>query len=155
MKKYNTKPIDFTDCHPIIAEHSKRGEAIECWVWDGNKKEKIKGWVSGYVSMLSCGVEYVYRTEARRWKHAEPITITTETRVKKASEIVKWLEDNGYEPFTKNGAYGFKKFGRRALNGFPVFHFQFFGYCGKPVDDETPSIIARTPEWLEEVEVTE
>ena len=34
MKKYNTKPIDFTGCHPVIAEHLKRGEAIECRVWD-------------------------------------------------------------------------------------------------------------------------
>ena len=31
MKKYNTKPIDFTGCHPVIAEHLKRGEAIECF----------------------------------------------------------------------------------------------------------------------------
>ena len=27
-EKYNTKPIDFTGCHPVIAEHLKRGEAI-------------------------------------------------------------------------------------------------------------------------------
>ena len=29
MKKYNTRPIDFTGCHPVIAEALKRGEAME------------------------------------------------------------------------------------------------------------------------------
>ena len=32
MKKHTTKPIDFTGCHPVIAEALKRGEAIKCKV---------------------------------------------------------------------------------------------------------------------------
>ena len=49
MKKYNTKPIDFTGCHPVIAEALKRGEAIECFAWDEEGEPKVKAWVYGYV----------------------------------------------------------------------------------------------------------
>lgn len=49
MKKYNTKPIDFTGCHPVIAEHLKRGEAIECRVWDSRRgHDEGKCYVTGY-----------------------------------------------------------------------------------------------------------
>ena len=49
MKKYNTRPIDFTGCHPVIAEHLKRGEAIECRVWDSRRGcDEGKCYVTGY-----------------------------------------------------------------------------------------------------------
>ena len=28
MKKYNTKPIYFTGCHPVIAEHLKQTKSL-------------------------------------------------------------------------------------------------------------------------------
>ena len=69
MKKYNTRPIDFTGCHPVIAEALKRGEAIECKVGDsedsvhGKRKRYITGYISG-AYIMSSGVF---------WSHAEPI----------------------------------------------------------------------------------
>ena len=49
MKKYNTKPVDYTGCHPVIAEALKRGEMIECWVWsDSVFSKKSTGFVVGY-----------------------------------------------------------------------------------------------------------
>ena len=42
MKKYNTKPIDFTGCHPVIAEALKRNEAIKCRVWDSDYVRKVE-----------------------------------------------------------------------------------------------------------------
>ena len=32
MPIYDTKPIDYTGCHPVIAEYLKRGEMVKCRV---------------------------------------------------------------------------------------------------------------------------
>ena len=69
MKRYNTRPIDFTGCHPVIAEALKRGEAIECLVW-GNKDDKKEVWICRYKG----GSDFPYLSEIGVfWKHAEPI----------------------------------------------------------------------------------
>ena len=73
--KYNTKPIDFTGCHPVIAEHLKRMEAIECRVWDDNNPEGgRKQFVCQY--MGSSKYPYTYTTDSGAyWMYAEPIPI--------------------------------------------------------------------------------
>ena len=69
MKKYNTRPIDFTGCHPVIAEALKRSEAIECLVWDNNDAKK-EVWICRYKGRS----DFPYLSEAGVfWKHAEPI----------------------------------------------------------------------------------
>ena len=68
--KYNTRPIDYTGCHPVIAEHLKRGEAIECRVWDtGREPNEEKRYVIGYEqrTYITSGVV--------EWYYAEPIPI--------------------------------------------------------------------------------
>ena len=70
--KYNTRPIDYTGCHPVIAEHLKRGEAIECLVWDGQLEGKVVGFVAGYCASN----KYPYRCDeagVSSWMCAEPI----------------------------------------------------------------------------------
>ena len=72
MKKYTTKPIDFTGCHPVIAEHLKRGEAIECLVWDNRKESGDLKFVVGYYT----GKRYSYQCNdgmISSWMYAEPI----------------------------------------------------------------------------------
>ena len=75
MKKYNTRPIDFTGCHPVIAEHLKRGEEIRCWVWDQDSHDKPthcsnEAWIVRYWA----AADYPYRTAADTFFcHAEPI----------------------------------------------------------------------------------
>ena len=70
MKKYNTRPIDFTGCHPVIAEALKRGEEIECRVWDNKGAAKKETWVCRYKS----SARLPYRSETDTpWKYAEPI----------------------------------------------------------------------------------
>ena len=69
MKKYNTKPIDYAGCHPVIAKHLKRGEAIVCKVWDGGDPcEEVR-----------CVVSYWAKTYVSegivKWDHAEPIPL--------------------------------------------------------------------------------
>ena len=49
MTKYTTEPIDYTGCHPVIAEHLKRGEAILCRVTDDYCNNWVVNFmVSGY-----------------------------------------------------------------------------------------------------------
>ena len=74
MKKYTTKPIDFTGCHPVIAEHLKRGEAIECRVWSDLSGESRTGYVIGF----SASNLHRYRCDNEGvsvHRHAEPIPI--------------------------------------------------------------------------------
>ena len=76
MKKYTTKPIDFTGCHPVIAEHLKRGEAIECFVWDEEGEPKVKGWVYGYVPDTA----YKYKIKEGGYACAVPIPVKVKTK---------------------------------------------------------------------------
>ena len=71
MKKYTTKPIDFTGCHPVIAEHLKRGEVIECRVWGSDKGCHKNKFVIRYRAGFTCP----YETHDWFYKHAEPIPI--------------------------------------------------------------------------------
>ena len=70
MKKYNTKPIDFTGCHPVIAEHLKRGEMIECRVWSDKEYHKNK-----FVFRYRAGLTCPYETDDWFYEHAEPIPL--------------------------------------------------------------------------------
>ena len=74
MKKYTTKPIDFTGCHPVIAEALKRGKTIECKVWDNKKCESRVGFVVGF----SASNGRPYRCDNQGisiYRHAEPIPV--------------------------------------------------------------------------------
>lgn len=71
--KYNTKPIDYTGCHPVIAEHLKRMEAIECRVWDDDDLQfDSRRFVCQYMG----GEEYPYIADSGvHWMYAEPIPL--------------------------------------------------------------------------------
>ena len=74
MKKYNTRPVNFTGCHPVIAEHLKRGEEIKCGAWDNKDAAKKEIWVCRYKS----STRLPYRSETDTpWKYAEPIPLKT------------------------------------------------------------------------------
>ena len=74
MKQYNTRPIDFTGCHPVIAEALKRGEAILCRVWSDLSGESPPGYVIGF----SASNLHRYRCDndgVSVHRHAEPIPL--------------------------------------------------------------------------------
>ena len=74
MKKYTTKPIDFTGCHPVIAEHLKRGEEIRCWAWDQDCHEKPNSCCEVWIVRYWKTADYPYRTAGNScFLHAEPI----------------------------------------------------------------------------------
>ena len=98
MKKYTTKPIDFTGCHPVIAEHLKRGEAIECRVWDNTDLSGYrKRWVYAY-----CNEErYPYRTIEEAYRYAEPVARKIK-RVMPPERAIPVLIAEGWK-FGRNG----------------------------------------------------
>lgn len=89
MKKYNTRPIDFTGCHPVIAEALKRGEAIVCKVWDdGHPREEVRYVVSyWHKTYISEGIV--------EWDHAEPIPTKTR-RIMPPERAIPVLIANGW-----------------------------------------------------------
>ena len=97
MKKYTTKPIDFTGCHPVIAEHLKRGEAIECIVYDSPSCEYKRCWVLAYY----VGNKYPYRTGEEAFRYAEPIPRKVK-RIMPPERAIPVLIANGWA-FTSTG----------------------------------------------------
>lgn len=96
-KKYKTKPIDYTGCHPVIADHLKRGLAIECRVKrEFHEWEEDAEYINAFLAYHH-GESYQSDKDFSDYFMAEPIEIKTVLRKKKASEIVKWMEDRGYE----------------------------------------------------------
>ena len=72
--KYTTRPIDYTGCHPVIAEHLKRSEEIKCWAWDCAEKPNScnEVWIARYWR----DSDYSYRTHRGTFfRHAEPIPL--------------------------------------------------------------------------------
>ena len=96
MKKYNTKPVDYTGCHPVIAGALKRGEEIECFVHDSPVRGHMKSWVVAYLS----GNTYPYKTKEEVFRYAEPIPL--KTRIMPPEKAIPVLIANGWE-YNKDG----------------------------------------------------
>ena len=72
MKKHTTKPIDFTGCHPVIAEALKRGEMIECHVSDTNKEPSSYPRV--FIDHWNARGFYTENMAGTKWLYARPVT---------------------------------------------------------------------------------
>ena len=97
MKKYNTRPADFAGCHPVIAEHLKRGEAIECRVGESDKGCHKNKFVIRYRAELTCP----YETYDWFYKHAEPIPLKVK-RIMPPERAIPVLIAEGWK-FTSAG----------------------------------------------------
>ena len=120
MKKYNTRPIDFAGCHPVIAGALKRVEEIECRVWDYKGDVKREVWVCRYKG--SSDLPYRGETDTP-WKHAEPIPRKV-CRIMPPERAIPVLIENGWK-FDKVGA----------LVGDPSIVPQMFQEMGGPIDN--------------------
>ena len=100
MKKYITKPIDFTGCHPVIAEALKRGEMIKCNVCDRDRGGKSEVWICRYIR----GSAYPYRSHhGVFWKNAEPIPVKVKIkRIMPPERAIPVLIAKGFA-FTSEG----------------------------------------------------
>lgn len=145
MSRYKTRPIDYTGCNPVIAEHLKKSKDIECKVWDVKSENSNKGFVVGYMS--SSNYKYLVDFgdgDMDTMRHAEPIP--TMNRFRKASWIIKWLEDNGWKYYNMSEAY-YKDSHRVNIADIHNIAGFKFGPDGYPF---IPSLAERFPEWLED-----
>ena len=138
MKKYNTRPIDFTGCHPVIAEHLKRGEEIECRAWDNKGAVKEEMWICRYKS--SAGLPYRSETDTP-WKYAEPIPRKV-SRIMPPERAIPVLIAEGWV-FDDNG--DLVGYGNSVL-------ITMFKLMGKPLSDPEVSAWAWPSCIIEEVE---
>ena len=128
MKKYHTKPIDFTGCHPVIAEALKRGEEMRCWVWDQDDHERPryccnKAWIVRYWA----DTDYPYRTATDSFfRYAEPIPRKVR-RIMPPERAIPVLIAEGWR-FDARGA----------LSGEPYCIVpQMFAKMGRPIEDNS------------------
>ena len=122
MKKYTTKPIDFTGCHPVIAEHLKRGEAIKCKVWDDYRDHEVV-----WVYLYEMGAKYPYRNiTGTGWKDAEPIPIKTR-RIMPPERAIPVLIAEGWR-FDSRGALSGEMY---------CIIPKMFEKMGKPLEDNS------------------
>ena len=99
MKKYYTRPIDFTGCHPVIAEHLNRREAIECRVWDD---DDLQFGSRRFVCQYMGGEEYPYIADSgAHWMYAEPIPLKVK-RIMPPERAIPVLIAEGWR-FDENG----------------------------------------------------
>lgn len=97
MKKPNTRPKDYTNCHPVIAEALNQGLEIECIVKDNNKNERV--FISEY--RACCNSPYLEKCDkltAFLHKDCEPYY---PPRLKPFPDLIKTLVDSGYRPNTQ------------------------------------------------------
>ena len=127
MKKYNTRPIDFTGCHPVIAEALKRGEAIECLVWDlgCDGRREVEAWICRYRGNSS----HPYRSDSDLlWKHAEPI----------ARKVKRVMPPERAIPVLIAEGWAFNDHGRLVGPAQTIIQVMFH-FMGRPVDDPSVS----------------
>ena len=138
MKKYNTKPIDFSGCHPVIAERLKRSEEIRCWAWDQDCAEKPNSCHEVWIVRYWRAADYPYRTAADTFfRHAEPIPLNT-SLIMPPERAIPTLIAKGWK-YNKEGA----------LVGDPPIVPQMFQEMGGPIDN---SRAVWPPCIIEEVE---
>jgi hypothetical protein len=130
MTKYKTIDIDYTGCHPVIAEHLKQNKAILCKVGTPSSEGPFPVMIFAYTTG-----ECPYVSENLQYLYAEPIP-ESEPKVKKASEVMKALEDEGYE-VDEDGFW---------MGDGPTFVPEMWQYCGKV----KPDTCFWKKSWLEE-----
>ena len=143
MKKYNTRPIDFTGCHPVIAEHLKRSEEIRCWAWDQDCAEKPNSCHEVWIVRYWQAADYPYRTATDAFfRYAEPIPRKVK-RIMPPERAIPVLIAEGWK-FGDNGdLVGY---------GNNVVRTAMFKLMGKPLSDPKVSSWTWPPCIIEEVE---
>ena len=121
MNKYKTKPIDYTGCHPVIAIHLKRGEAILCRVWDDCYKDAKEM----YIYRFDRNAQFPYDSDGDCGLHAEPVEIKTNRVVLDPIRLMMVLTEEGYKP----GKYSFKN-----SSDYLPFVYEMWALCGREVE---------------------
>lgn len=139
MTEYITKPMTdkYEGCDPRVAAELKQQRSVQC-----NTRIGID-WIKDYDSKSM----HSYIGEKETYMDVDPIPKPkTEKRIKKASKIVKWFEDNNYILNSSNEFI-------HATTGLG-YHMAVLLDCGKPVSSFSHNY-QYPRDWIEEVEVNE
>lgn len=137
---YKTKPIDYSGCNEIIADHLRRGLAIECRCWDKDVTNCCVSYISRYDTDTD---DYRYVTEDDNvWKRAEPIKYAETKTLKQPVELMKVLVDGGW----KADYRGFFEKPNK-----PSFNPEMWLFCGDDVHagvrGMAPTVIKGSCSW--------
>ena len=142
MKKYTTKPIDYTGCHPVIAEHLKRSEEIRCWAWDQDCAEKPNSCHEVWIARYWQAGDHPYRTASGTFfRYAEPIPIKVK-RIMPPERAIPVLIAEGWK-FTSNGVM---------CSPDKSISHEMFRLMGRSLDDHCVGDWSWPPCIIEEVE---
>lgn len=136
IEGYIIRPHVFIGCHEVLKELLQDLKDVKCRVWNGPDFFDVKErQIIGYED------DRYIDSDLQPWEYAEPIPTRRETilHVKKASNIVRWLESNDYYP---DGYGNWYHAGQPAS----VWKASMFKYCGKPKPKD--SGIVFLSDWL-------
>lgn len=125
--KYDTRPIDCTGCHPVIAEALKRGEEIRCWAWYQDCHEKPNSCIEVWIVRYWQTADYPYiSANNSSFRHAEPIP----------RKVRRIMPPERAVPVLIAGGWSFDAHG--ALIGGPYSIVpQMFAKMGLPLEDNS------------------
>lgn len=107
MKQYKTVDVDYTNCHPVIAEALKQGKHI--WCCNPHDERKTTIVVIGYSDKSHSIYPYMALQGSKLGRYSRTwIPIETKKKFKSAPEIIQWCLDNGWVP-AENTSYLFRE----------------------------------------------
>ncbi len=148
MKQYKTVDVDYTNCHPVIAEALKQGKHIWCYYpSDCYKTEYL---IVGLVDKRS---DYCYLDSIGTRRKKSLVPVETKKKFKSAPEIIQWCIDNGWVP-AENVSIIFRQ-KQQEFSYLPQFaglHINLIKfYAGKEYKPDEIHDMYIHPDWLEEM----
>lgn len=148
MKQYKVVDVDYTNCHPVIAEALKRGKHIWCRYYNSSEPVLITGFVPDCRVYPYIGLN---RDNSPDMYHMDMKPIGTKKKFKSAPEIIQWCIDNGWVP-PGNEVIVFAepyKSHTRTLNSLHINLIKF--YAGKEYKPDEIHDMYIHLDWLEEM----
>lgn len=145
MKKYRTVDVDYSNCHPVIAEALKQGKHIWCY-YPHVPGTSVK--IVGYSDNIYTSYPYIgaddYETKTY---HRTMLPVEVKKKFKSAASIIQWCVDNGWIPSEYD-----KLLFRSPINWGRYLHTNIIKfYAGKEYKPEEIHELYIHPDWLEEV----
>ena len=147
MEQYKTVDVDYTNCHPVIAEALKQGKHIWCRYYNSIEPVLITGFIPDYRDYPYIGLN-MDNSPINYHKDMKPIE--TKKKFKSSPNIIQWCIDNGWVP-AENEIIIFRQKQQEFsyLAGLHINLIKF--YAGKEYKPDEIHDMYIHPDWLEEV----
>lgn len=146
MKKYKTVDVDYSGCHPVIAEALKQGKHIWCYYpSDKNRKQYC---IIGY-NHTKPHYTFMDKEGTPRTNNLLPVEVVC--KFKSAAEIIQWCVDHGWVP-AEDDRFIFRESYKDCgfvAQGLETHLIKF--YAGKVYNPNEINGMYINFEWLEEV----